>query len=73
HLKGKHTTTSARRYDLEHPDGGAVIDTPGIKLFGLWGVEADDLPEFFPDVAAGTAPAWRVENFERIAASLTAD
>jgi ribosome biogenesis GTPase len=66
--KGRHTTTSARRYPLSF--GGAVIDTPGVKLFGLWGVTRENLAEFFPDVEAGTAPAWRVESFERIEASL---
>ena len=70
HSKGRHTTTSARRYPLDHPAGGAVIDTPGIKVFGLWGVEPEDLEAFFPDVAAGAAPAWRVESFQRIRASL---
>lgn len=66
--KGRHTTTSARRYPLDA--GGAVIDTPGVKLFGLWGVTRDNLPDFFPDVAEGTAPVWRTESFERIASSL---
>ena len=66
--KGRHTTTSARRYPLDF--GGAVIDTPGVKLFGLWGVTRQNLPDFFPDVAAGTAPPWRRESFDRIAASL---
>jgi ribosome biogenesis GTPase len=66
--KGRHTTTSARWYDLDM--GGAVIDTPGVKLFGLWNVTAENLGEFFPDVEAGTAPAWREESFRRIAASL---
>ena len=47
--KGRHTTTSARRYKLTF--GGAVIDTPGVKLFGLWGVTQDNLMEFFPDIA----------------------
>lgn len=68
HLKGKHTTTSARRYDL--PFGGGVIDTPGVKLFGLWGVTRDNLDDFFPDVAADTAPPWRIESYQRIRASL---
>jgi ribosome biogenesis GTPase / thiamine phosphate phosphatase len=68
HLKGKHTTTSARRYDLRA--GGAVVDTPGVKLFGLWNVTAENLEAFFPDVAGGTAPSWRQESFQRIAASL---
>jgi ribosome biogenesis GTPase len=66
--KGRHTTTSARRYPLE--GGGAVIDTPGVKLFGLWGVTRENLDDYFPDVAAGTAPQWRVESFQRIEASL---
>src|SRR5206468_2917233 len=66
--KGRHTTTSARRYVLDF--GGAVIDTPGVKLFGLWGVSRENLLEFFPDVDAGTAPEWRKESYERIADSL---
>ena len=69
--KGRHTTTSARRYPLD--EGGAVIDTPGVKLFGLWGVTRDNLAEFFPDVAAGTAPDWRRQSYGRIAESLPAN
>ena len=66
--KGRHTTTSARRYPLDF--GGSVIDTPGVKLFGLWGVTRDNLEEFFPDIAAGTAPEWRRESYQRMAESL---
>ncbi len=69
--KGRHTTTSARRYPLDF--GGprsAVIDTPGVKMFGLWGVTRANLESFFPDVADGTAPAWRIESFTRIEQSL---
>ena len=66
--KGRHTTTSARRYPLDI--GGYVIDTPGVKLFGLWGVNAKNLEDFFPDVRQGTAPQWRVESYKRIEASL---
>lgn len=66
--KGRHTTTSARRYALDV--GGTVVDTPGVKLFGLWGVTRDNLQDFFPDVADDTAPAWRKESYERIASSL---
>jgi ribosome biogenesis GTPase len=66
--KGRHTTTSARRYPLEI--GGAVIDTPGVKLFGLWNVTRENLLEHFPDVEAETAPEWRVESYERILTSL---
>ena len=68
--KGRHTTTSARRYVLDF--GGAVVDTPGVKHFGLWGVTAENLSDFFPDVAARTAPPWRRESYERILDSLPA-
>lgn len=66
--KGRHTTTSARRYPLDF--GGAVIDTPGVKLFGLWGVTPDNLDTFFPDIAKDDAPDWRRESHQRIADSL---
>ena len=66
--KGRHTTTSARRYALAM--GGFVIDTPGVKQFGLVDVTADTLSDFFPDVAAGNAPAWREESYQRILESL---
>jgi ribosome biogenesis GTPase len=68
--KGRHTTTSARRYVLDF--GGAVVDTPGVKHFGLWGVTTENLSDHFPDVAAGNAPEWRRESYERILASLPA-
>jgi ribosome biogenesis GTPase len=66
--KGRHTTTSARRYPLEI--GGAVIDTPGVKLFGLWNVTRENLISYFPDVDAEAAPKWRIESYQRILASL---
>jgi ribosome biogenesis GTPase len=66
--KGRHTTTSAQRYPLDI--GGYVIDTPGVKVFGLWGVTADNLADYFPDVQDETAPRWRIESYRRIAASL---
>lgn len=68
--KGRHTTTSARRYLLDF--GGQVIDTPGVKMFGLWGTTRETLIEYFPDVDKKTAPEWRVESYERIRESLTA-
>jgi len=46
--KGRHTTTAAQMYPLA--GGGAIIDTPGIREFGLWGVEAGDLAYFFPEM-----------------------
>ena len=66
--KGRHTTTSARHYPLSF--GGAVIDTPGVKVFGLWGVKRENLIDFFPDIAADSAPPWRAESYQRIADSL---
>ena len=66
--KGRHTTSSARRYVL--PFGGEVIDTPGIKFFGLVDVTRESLAQFFPDVEAGEAPEWRRESYQRIRESL---
>lgn len=68
--KGRHTTTSARYYPLENDATGAVVDTPGVKVFGLWGVTRENLKEHFPDVIAETAPPWRVDSYDRIAESL---
>ncbi|MBV8780241.1 MAG: ribosome small subunit-dependent GTPase A [Phycisphaerae bacterium] len=68
--KGRHTTTGARRYVLPE-NRGVVIDTPGVKLFGLWNVTAQTLDEFFPDVSAGIAPKWRSESYQRIRDSLS--
>ena len=66
--KGRHTTTSARHYPLAM--GGSVIDTPGVKLFGLWNVTRGNLSSYFPDVEADNAPKWRRESYARIEASL---
>ncbi|QOV90471.1 ribosome small subunit-dependent GTPase A [Humisphaera borealis] len=66
--KGRHTTTSARRYPLTI--GGAVVDTPGVKQFGLWGVTRENLEEFFPDITSGNAPDWRKLSYRRILESL---
>lgn len=51
--KGQHTTTAAIALPL--PDGGWVVDTPGIRSFGLAHVGRDRLVECFPDLAGGTA------------------
>ena len=66
--KGMHTTTSARRYVL--PFDGFVIDTPGVKQFGLVGVTRERLAEFFPDMEADTAPKWRRQSYQKILESL---
>lgn len=46
--KGKHTTTHQEMFPLK--SGGAVVDTPGVREFGLWDVESDDLALFFPEM-----------------------
>ena len=48
--RGRHTTTGAHYMDL--PGGGALIDTAGIRSFGIAGVSADDLEQAFPEIAA---------------------
>jgi len=47
--KGSHTTSQAQLLQL--PFGGYVIDTPGIKSFGLWNVSQDEVRNLFPDLA----------------------
>lgn len=48
HNKGKHTTTFAEMYPLNL--GGWIVDTPGIKEFGLHGLEAETLAQRFPEM-----------------------
>ncbi len=48
HGKGKHTTTFAEMFELKN--GGRIIDTPGIKEFGLVDVEKNELYHFFPEM-----------------------
>jgi ribosome biogenesis GTPase / thiamine phosphate phosphatase len=50
--RGRHTTTGARYMDL--PGGGALIDTAGIRSFGIAGVAAADLEQAFPEIAAAS-------------------
>jgi ribosome biogenesis GTPase len=46
--KGQHTTTFAEMYDL--PEGGKIIDTPGMREFGLVDVEREELSGYFPEM-----------------------
>ena len=46
--KGRHTTTVQEMFLLEW--GGAIVDTPGEREFGLWEVNSDDLALFFPEM-----------------------
>ncbi len=48
--EGRHTTTQAIMVGLPQL-GGYVVDTPGIKDMGLLGLYADELLDFYPDVA----------------------
>lgn len=48
--KGRHTTTFAEMFELEF--GGQIIDTPGIKSFGLVEVEKEELFHYFPELFA---------------------
>jgi len=46
--KGLHTTTFAEMFDL--PLGGSVIDTPGMREFGLVDVSRQELSHYFPEM-----------------------
>ncbi len=48
--KGQHTTTFAEMFDL--PGGGNIIDTPGVKEFGLIDMEREELSHYFPEMRA---------------------
>lgn len=48
HHKGRHTTTFSTMYPLA--GGGAVIDTPGIKGFGLIDIDQAELWHYFPEM-----------------------
>jgi len=48
--KGKHTTTFSRMHPLK--DGGFIIDTPGIKEYGLAKIDAYELSFYFPEMKA---------------------
>ena len=48
HEKGKHTTTFAEMFFLDF--GGSIIDTPGIKEFGLVGFDSHELGQRFPEI-----------------------
>ena len=48
HHKGRHTTTFSTMYPLS--GGGSIIDTPGVKGFGLIDIEDAELARYFPDM-----------------------
>ncbi len=48
HLQGKHTTSLYEMYKLA--SGGAVIDTPGLRGFGLVNLEKEEIARYFPEM-----------------------
>jgi ribosome biogenesis GTPase len=46
--RGRHTTTAARAYDL--PEGGFIVDVPGIREFGVGHVARTELRACFPEL-----------------------
>ncbi len=46
--KGMHTTTFAEMFDL--PGGGRIIDTPGIREYGLVDIPKQELSHYFPEM-----------------------
>ncbi len=48
--KGRHTTTHFEMFELDF--GGALVDTPGIREFGLWDIAEEELADLFPEMAA---------------------
>jgi ribosome biogenesis GTPase len=48
--KGLHTTTFAEMFDL--PEGGKIIDTPGIREMGLVDIPKQELSHYYPEMRA---------------------
>ncbi|MDL2243315.1 ribosome small subunit-dependent GTPase A [Bacteroidales bacterium OttesenSCG-928-J19] len=48
HNKGMHTTTFSEMIEL--PEGGYIIDTPGIKGFGVFDMEGVEISHYFPEI-----------------------
>ncbi len=48
HQTGKHTTTFAEMYELA--GGIRIIDTPGIKAYGMIDIQREELSHFFPEI-----------------------
>jgi ribosome biogenesis GTPase len=46
--KGQHTTTFAQMFDL--PEGGRIIDTPGMREFGLVDLSKQEVSHYFPEM-----------------------
>ena len=49
HIQGKHTTTFAEMFDLDF--GAKIIDSPGIKGFGLVDFDNQEIADYFPEIS----------------------
>ncbi len=49
HNKGMHTTTFSEMYPVDDA-GGYIIDTPGIKGFGTFDMEVEEIGHYFPEI-----------------------
>jgi len=47
--KGRHTTTHLEMFNLD--SSGSIVDTPGMREFGLWNISPDELAYLFPEMA----------------------
>jgi ribosome biogenesis GTPase len=50
HMQGQHTTTFAEMFDTSF--GGKIIDTPGIKGFGVVDMDKEEVGDYFPEIFA---------------------
>ena len=50
HMQGQHTTTFAEMFDLSF--GAKIIDTPGIKGFGVVDMDKEEIGDYFPEFFA---------------------
>ena len=48
HDTGKHTTTFAEMFPLN--EGGYIVDTPGVRSFGIIDMEKEEISHFFPEI-----------------------
>lgn len=46
--KGRHTTSHQQMFELDF--GGRLVDTPGVREFGLWNIHAEELASLFPEM-----------------------
>ena len=50
--KGRHTTVGARLIPVPDALGGYVVDTPGLREVGMWGLSSEHLDQCFPELKA---------------------